>query len=138
MATLNSALHLNGQTKTELDHLVRRVAQRVSHAANFLDVRAVPSNWPGGPPDNLNGVRPHVSALEWKSMKWREATWYVLNGDGLSSSVSRQACNALARRAKLGDGSFYVVAPRALAAKVKAWADEHRIRVTSFWIFSDR
>jgi hypothetical protein len=137
MATLNSALRINGHTTTELDHLVKRVAQRVSHAANFLDVRAVPSNWPGGPPDNFNGVRPHVSALEWKSMKWREAFWYVLNHDGLASSVSQQACEALARRANIGEGSFYVVAPGTLAGKVKAWADEHRIRVTSFWIFSD-
>ncbi len=137
MATLNSALQLNGNTKTELDHLVGRVAKRIAQAANYLDVRAVPAHWPGGPPDDMNGVRPHVSALEWKAMKWREAFWYVLNQDGLASSVTKSACEALARRAKLGEGSFYVVAPSALAARAKAWADEHSIRVTSFWIFTD-
>jgi len=137
MATLNSALQLNRSTKTELDHLVSQIAERVSQAANFLDVRAAPINWPAGPPDDMNGVRPHVSALEWKSMKWREATWYVINRDGLSSSVSEESCKTLAKRAKVGEGSFYVVAPDELAGKVKDWADRNQIRVTSFWIFNE-
>jgi hypothetical protein len=137
MATLNSALKLNQSTKTELDHLVNQVAERVSQAANFLDVRASPINWPAGPPDDMNGVRPHVSALEWKSMKWREAIWYVISQDGLASSVSEKSCKALANRAKVGEGSFYVVASDSLASKVKDWADRNQIRVTSFWIFND-
>ena len=138
MATLNSTLQLNHTTKTELEHLVSQVAERVSQAANFLDVRATPTNWPAGPPDDMHGVRPHVSALEWKSMKWREAFWYVINRDGLASSVSEKSCKTLARRAKAGEASFYVVAPDSMASSVKDWADRNQIRVTSFWIFSDQ
>jgi len=134
---LNSALQLNQTTVTELEHLVGQVAERVSQAANFLDVRATPTSWPAGPPDDMHGVRPHVSALEWKSMKWREAFWYVINRDGLTSNVSEKSCKKLARRAKVGEGSFYVVAPDSLSASVKDWADRNRIRVTSFWIFSE-
>lgn len=137
MATLNSALQLDRSTKTELDHLVGKVAKRVSQAANFLDVRATPENWPAGPPDDLHGIRPHVSALEWKSMKWREAFWYVINRDGLSSSVSEKSCKTLAHRARAGEGSFYVVTPNSMAGKVKDWADRNQIRVTSFWILGD-
>ena len=137
MATLNTALHLNPTTKTELDHLVGQVAERVSQAANFLDVRATPIKWPAGPPDDMHGVRPHVSALEWKSMKWREAFWYVISQDGLASSVSEKSCKALANRAKVGEGSFYVVASDSLATNVKDWADRNQIRVTSFWIFNE-
>jgi len=97
MATLNSALRISNSTKTELDQLVQKVAKRLAQASNFLDVRATPLDWPGGPPDDLNGVRPHVSALEWKSMKWREAFWYVLNRDGLSSNLSKEICSAFSR-----------------------------------------
>lgn len=137
MATLNTALQINSNTKTELDRLVNDVAERIYQAANYLDVRATPSSWPAGPPDNMQGVRPHVSALEWKSMKWREALWYVINRDGLASTVSQRACKALARRARAADGSFYLVTPNSLAANVKDWADENQIRVTSFWVFGD-
>lgn len=137
MVALNSALHPNHTAETELEHLVGRVAERVSQAANFLDVRATPTNWPAGAPDDMHGVRPHVSALEWKSMKWREAFWYVINRDGLTSTVSEKSCKTLARRAKVGEGSFYMVSPEPLAGKVKDWADRNQIRVTSFWIFNE-
>jgi len=136
MATLNSALRISNATQTELDQLVQKVAKRIAQASNFLDVRATPLDWPAGPPDPLNGVRPHVSALEWKSMKWREAFWYVLNKDGLSSNLSMESCDSISRRARDGEGSFYLVAPISLAAKAKDWADRHQIRVTSFWVFS--
>ena len=135
MATLNSALRLSNSTRTELDQLVQKVAKRIAQASNFLDVRATPLDWPGGPPDPLNGVRPHVSALEWKSMKWRDAFWYVLNLDGMSSNLSMEICSAISRRASDGEGSFYLVAPISLATRAKEWADRHQIRVTSFWIF---
>ena len=137
MATLNRALRISGTTKSELDHLIDRVAKRIAQAANFLDVRATPQDWPAGQPDTLNGYRPHIAALEWKSMKWREALWYVINEDSLPSDRAKAACRELSQRAEKKGGSFYLVAPLSLAAKVKEWADQAKIRVHSFWIFSD-
>ena len=137
MATLNSALRISSTTKTEIDYLVQRVARRIAQAANFLDVRASPQDWPAGQPDYLNGARPHISALEWKSMKWREAMWFVVTGEAMVSPQPRQACQALAKRAAQLEGSFYVVAPVILAAKVKEWADQHHIQVSSFWVFNE-
>jgi hypothetical protein len=137
MATLNSALRISSTTKTEIDYLVQRVARRIAQAANFLDVRASPQDWPAGQPDYLSGARPHISALEWKSMKWREAMWFVMTAEALVSNQTRQACQALARRAAQLEGSFYLVAPVTLAAKVKEWADRHHIQVSSFWVFNE-
>ncbi len=137
MATLNSALRISSTTRTEIDYLVQRVARRIAQAANFLDVRASPQDWPQGQPDLLNGARPHISALEWKSMKWREAMWYVITDQALVSHQTRQVCQTLSNRAAKVEGSFYLVAPVSLAAKVKAWADTHRIQVSSFWVFNE-
>ena len=137
MATLNSALRISSTTRTEIDYLVQRVARRIAQAANFLDVRASPQDWPAGQPESLNGARPHISALEWKSMKWREAMWFVVTEEALVSHQTRQACLALSGRAAKLEGSFYIVAPVTLAAKVKEWADQHRIQVSSFWVFNE-
>lgn len=137
MATLNSALRISSTTRTEIDYLVQRVARRIAQAANFLDVRASPADWPAGQPENWNGARPHISALEWKSMKWREAMWFVVTEEALISNQTRQACQALSARAAKLEGSFYLVAPVMLAAKVKEWADRNRILVSSFWVFNE-
>jgi hypothetical protein len=70
-------------------------------------------------------------------MKWREAMWFVVTGEAMVSHQTRQACQALAKRAAQLEGSFYVVAPVTLAAKVKEWADQHHIQVSSFWVFNE-
>src|SRR3970040_2863730 len=97
MATLNSALRISSTTKTEIDYLVQRVARRIAQAANFLDVRASPQDWPAGQPDYLNGARPHISALEWKSMKWREGMWFLVTREGGVSPQNPPARHAPAQ-----------------------------------------
>ena len=54
-------------------------------------------------------------------MKWREALWYVINEDSLPSDRAKAACRELSQRAEKKGGSFYLVAPLSLAAKVKEY-----------------